>query len=129
MSTHTYKQWLQLADSHVQRLAGVSIHDLPDGNSHDAWSDEVPPSEYAEERLLDGGFPPEGFPESSSNYKPAPVPTHRFLTVPPTVYTENITLENGRVITVKRSGSANGKVIEVVAPGDRIWPWAPRPKH
>jgi len=53
----TFKQWYAAADRAVSRHAGLGVDDLPDGNSWDAWSESVHPSDYAVMLLEEEGFP------------------------------------------------------------------------
>jgi len=53
----TFDQWYTRADREVGRIIGLGLDDLPDGPSHDAWSDGVPPEEYAHDQLAEEGFP------------------------------------------------------------------------
>jgi hypothetical protein len=54
---HTYGQFMVLCDEYCLDHAGVSIEDLADGCSRDAWKDSVDPEEYAGGRLGAEGFP------------------------------------------------------------------------
>lgn len=105
---YTYDQWYQTANASCLALSGIGLDDLPDGLSHDAWQDNCPPLEYAEELLLEDGFP---FPEGHRYYQPPRRPTNRHFTSPNgTYYREILTLANGQRIEVERSHSANGYV-------------------
>ena len=53
----TFEAWLSQADRAVAAVCGLGLDDLADGPSWDAWTDGVPPSEYAGERLDDAGYP------------------------------------------------------------------------
>ncbi|HUW03049.1 MAG TPA: hypothetical protein VMW08_11895 [Acidimicrobiales bacterium] len=53
----TFKQWYAAANRAVSAVCGLGLDDLADGPSYDSWADCVPPSEYAEELLIEEGFP------------------------------------------------------------------------
>lgn len=55
-----FERWMHEVDRETYRLAGLSIHDLPDQSFRDAWRDGVSPRSFAEEALLDEGLPLEG---------------------------------------------------------------------
>ena len=52
----TFNQWLVAADDACLSIAGVSLHDLSDGSSRDAFDDGCPPSVYAEDLLEENGW-------------------------------------------------------------------------
>ena len=53
----SYGEWMKQADRHCAAISGVSINDLADGASRDAFDDGVSPEDYAEELLANEGFP------------------------------------------------------------------------
>ncbi len=107
----TYDEWYARVNRHVLRIAGVGIDDLPDGCSRDAYDDDTPPHEYAEQTLAHDGIPPEGFPRTSPHHVPAPPPTRGFNAGPAgEYYTETIVLENGTTVLVERKHASNGYV-------------------
>ena len=53
----TFKQWYREANAACIAIAGVGLDDLADGPSYDSWQDDCPPDEYAEELLIEEGFP------------------------------------------------------------------------
>lgn len=52
-----FEWWMREVDSHVQKLSGVSVHDLADQPFRDWFDDEMPAREAAELALEDEGFP------------------------------------------------------------------------
>jgi hypothetical protein len=52
----TYKDWLKAVDVVVTNWVGVSLDDLPDWLSRDAYEDGLDPEEGAEEALVQIGF-------------------------------------------------------------------------
>lgn len=55
--TYTYEQWYAQADRECLAISGLSINDLADGPSYDAFEDGASPQEYALDLLGDEGFP------------------------------------------------------------------------
>lgn len=53
----TFEQWYAKANEECEAICGLGLDDLADGPSYDAWDDGTPPAEYAQDRLLDEGFP------------------------------------------------------------------------
>lgn len=53
----TFPQWYRAVNARVLARAGLGIDDLADGPSWDAWADDTPAAEYADERLEEEGFP------------------------------------------------------------------------
>jgi hypothetical protein len=53
----SFDDWYAACDAACVRIAGIGIDDLADGPSRDCYNDGFTPIEYAEERLLDEGFP------------------------------------------------------------------------
>ena len=53
----TFKQWLAEANAACEEICGLGLNDLADGPSWDMWNDDCPPREYAEELLVEEGFP------------------------------------------------------------------------
>lgn len=51
-----FEVWYKKADMVCYELAGVSIDDLADGPSRDAFDDGATPAEYARELLENEGF-------------------------------------------------------------------------
>lgn len=47
----TFEKWFVLVDLEVQRLAGVSVHDLADACFRDMFEDEVSPEDAAQDAL------------------------------------------------------------------------------
>lgn len=52
----TFDDWEHEANAACIQLSGLSIHDLPDGPSYDAWEACESPEEYAIELLAAEGF-------------------------------------------------------------------------
>ena len=52
----TFQQWMQAVDDATYRIAGVSIHDLPDCSFRDWYTDEMSPTEAAREALDNAGW-------------------------------------------------------------------------
>lgn len=52
----TYEEWLYTVDRLIQHWVGVSLDELPDWLSRDAYEDGLNPEEGAEEALLQVGF-------------------------------------------------------------------------
>ena len=52
----TYDEWMAAVDAAVRKIADVSVHDLPDWNSRDAYDDGVTPQEAAEDVLDQEGW-------------------------------------------------------------------------
>ena len=53
----TFAAWYAAANKVCSGISGLTLDDLADGPSWDAWNDGVPPREYAEELLSNEGFP------------------------------------------------------------------------
>lgn len=53
----TFRAWYNQCDQLIATICGLSLDDLADGPSWEAWSDEITPAEYVYERLDDAGFP------------------------------------------------------------------------
>lgn len=53
----TFSQWWNQADDYCANLTGISLSDLADGPSWDAWHDDQTPQEYADELLTAEGWP------------------------------------------------------------------------
>ena len=53
----TFSQWYRQATNACVALSGLDLDDLADGDSSGAWADDVPPEEYAHDRLEEEGFP------------------------------------------------------------------------
>ena len=53
----TIDQWYANANRICVKIAGLSLDDLADGPSSDAWADGVSPREYVYTILNDEGFP------------------------------------------------------------------------
>ena len=51
----TYEQWFATADRLCVEGYGLSINDLPDGPSWDAWEDGEDPASYLAELLANEG--------------------------------------------------------------------------
>lgn len=98
---YTWRNWKKNANDYSLALSGVTLDDLPDTNMYDAWLNNCPPEEFVDEVLLEEGFP---FPPGHRYYSP---PRPRTT---PEYYTETITLENGKTVTVERKHSASGYV-------------------
>ncbi len=47
----TYEQWMKAVDQEVYKIAGVSVHDLGDFLSRDAYNEDASPEEGAQEAL------------------------------------------------------------------------------
>lgn len=54
---YTYYQWIGKVNRMVVRISGLSVDDLPDWNSWDAWSRGETPYEGATEALENADFP------------------------------------------------------------------------
>lgn len=52
----TYKTWLKAANRACQRISGVTLDDLPDGNSWDAWHGGESSDDYARDTLEEEGY-------------------------------------------------------------------------
>ena len=52
-----FREWFAVADAECVRMSGLSIDDLPDGNSYDAFDGGVSPRSYAHDLLVEEGFP------------------------------------------------------------------------
>jgi hypothetical protein len=52
----TYEEWLKAVDVIVTNWVGVSLDDLPDWLSRDAYTEGLDPEEAAEEALLQIGY-------------------------------------------------------------------------
>ena len=113
----SFEQWLRLADRYCIGLAGVGLSDLPDTLSRDAYEAGDTPRDHVDDALLDNAFPfPEGHRYHTPAPAPVPAPTHtspRYALAPQGQWLyEDIHLENGRTITVRRPASANGKGVQ-----------------
>lgn len=53
----TFDQWMKAVDEACYRLAGLSIHDLPDQSFRDCYDAGESPDEFTREVLEDEGFP------------------------------------------------------------------------
>jgi hypothetical protein len=56
----TFDQWLARANKEIERLVGLSLDDLPDRMTWDAWDAGENPAEFAREALADEGYEFEG---------------------------------------------------------------------
>ena len=54
--SRSYDDWMEAVDQAVMREVGLSVHDLADGMSRDAWIDEVDPIDYARDLLAAEGW-------------------------------------------------------------------------
>lgn len=52
-NTLTFERWFQLVDIEVQKICGVSVHELSDFPSWDTWDSGASPKEGAETALAD----------------------------------------------------------------------------
>jgi hypothetical protein len=52
----TYATWLAKANKRIETAIGLSLDDLPDGNTRAAWEDGEDPVVYADGVLEDEGF-------------------------------------------------------------------------
>jgi hypothetical protein len=55
----TFASWLALASARVETRVGLSLDDLPDGNTWDAWHAGEDPADYADQALEDEGLDPD----------------------------------------------------------------------
>lgn len=53
----TFAEWLAQANAEVLAHCGLSLEDLPDSCTYDAWLDCVEPADHVEELLAEEGFP------------------------------------------------------------------------
>lgn len=53
----TFAQWLDRANHACRQISGLTLNDLPDSNTYDAWSDGESPRDHAIQVLTDEGFP------------------------------------------------------------------------
>jgi hypothetical protein len=51
----TFNNWKHTVDLFIFETIGMGMDDLPDACHYDAWQDDCPPKEWAEE-LLDENF-------------------------------------------------------------------------
>lgn len=106
-----FADWLRLADRYCIGIAGVGLSDLPDTLSRDAYEAGDTPRDHVDDALLDNGFP---FPEGHRYHTPKPAPPVKPRSLAPQgqwLY-EDIHLENGRTITVRRPAAANGRGVK-----------------
>jgi hypothetical protein len=52
----TYSEWMKRANKRVSDKIGLSLDDLPDGLSNDAWSEGEEPEDYADNKLEEEGY-------------------------------------------------------------------------
>ena len=52
----TYEEWMKDVDKAVYMFAGLSVHDLPDWTSRDAYDIGDSPEEGARQALCNAGF-------------------------------------------------------------------------
>ena len=52
----TFAAWLAKANAACVSISGVSLDDLPDANTYDAWHDGEDPAEFARDVLEEEGF-------------------------------------------------------------------------
>ena len=119
----TFDDWMDQADNECLSISGCSIHDLPDGNSYDAWNDGATPLDYVTMLLEEEGFPFD-YTAATDIYEPATIADERRAPLPiranltdkyglapyGETFHEEIVLENGRTIIIRRNHSANGKI-------------------
>lgn len=55
----TFDEWMAEVDAAVQRIAFLSVHDLPDQTFYDWFESDYTPDEAAAETLEDAGYPEE----------------------------------------------------------------------
>jgi hypothetical protein len=53
----TFDQWYALANGICANISGLTLDDLADGPSWDAWNDEVDARTYVQDILTSEGFP------------------------------------------------------------------------
>ena len=53
----TFDEWYRKADHAVDRICGLGVDDLPDGNSYDAFISNESPASYVRMILEEEGFP------------------------------------------------------------------------
>lgn len=51
-----FETWMELVDDACERIAGVSIYDLPDNVFYDLYEDGYTPAEAAKNTLTEAGW-------------------------------------------------------------------------
>jgi len=56
MENKGFEQWMKAVDKVVERLAGLSVYDLPDMPFYDMYEDDYTPIEAARATLTESGW-------------------------------------------------------------------------